>query len=170
MQTWQEKYPFLVNFITEFDGTVRACSPNNSDVLELANTVVMQYHEPTRFLLTTILHDTQNDSSLTHLHKLVSDFYNAMEDHLQKEEQVLFPMTEQVLQSTDLNAKQVLACPLQVMDSEHREHEKNLAHLEALQPTLHNPELQETVSILIHLTKEHIYVEDTILFPQIRAL
>lgn len=166
---WRQKYPFLENFTTEFDGNIRACSPSD-DTLELANTIVMQYHEPTRFLLSTILHNVQNDRTLSQLHARIHDFSTAMEEHLRKEEQILFPMVKQVLLSTELNAKQVLTCPLQVMDSEHREHEKNLAHLVSVQQTVHNPALQEMVSILVHLTKEHIYVEDTILFPQIRAL
>ena len=90
-----------------------------------------------------------------------------LEDHMQKEEQVLFPLIR-------AGRGRMATMPVQVMEEEHRAHGENLARLRALAGDYRPPEeacgtwralylgLAELESELMH----HIHLENNVLFPR----
>lgn len=92
----------------------------------------------------------------------------ALEDHMKKEEEVLFPAIKQDL-------KGMLGCPISTMKLEHVEHGKNLEILEKLINHFEVPmDACNTWRALILGVKtfteditEHIHLENNILFPNV---
>ena len=90
-----------------------------------------------------------------------------LEAHMQKEEEVLFPM---------INAGNgaMAAMPVQVMESEHRDHGRNLEHMRKLAHDFVPPEeacgtwraLYLGVAELERELMNHIHLENNILFPR----
>ena len=98
-----------------------------------------------------------------HLERMAQE----LESHMQKEEEVLFPL---ILSGRGAMA----AMPVQVMEQEHRDHGENLARLRELAHDYSPPEeacgtwralylgLEELESELMH----HIHLENNVLFPR----
>ena len=90
----------------------------------------------------------------------------SLEDHMQKEEQILFPM---ILAGHGNQA----GAPVMVMEEEHRDHARNLERLRALTTDYVAPEvacttwraLYENLLALEHELMLHISLENNVLFP-----
>ncbi|MBI5504340.1 MAG: iron-sulfur cluster repair protein YtfE [Deltaproteobacteria bacterium] len=91
-----------------------------------------------------------------------------LEMHMQKEEQVLFPLIQS-------GATRAARMPVQVMEGEHRDHARNLAKLDSLTCNYTAPpEACATWSALylglLELEQElmlHIHLENNVLFPKV---
>ncbi len=92
---------------------------------------------------------------------------DALEDHMQKEEQILFPMIE-------AGRGPETAMPVRVMESEHRDHGQNLERLATLAHGYQAPDdacgtweaLYLGLRQLQEDLMEHIHLENNILFPR----
>jgi regulator of cell morphogenesis and NO signaling len=91
-----------------------------------------------------------------------------LEDHMQKEEKVLFPAIEQ-------NLKKMLDCPISTMKVEHIEHGKNIEKLEKLIFNFEIPSgacntwralILGAKAFSVDIT-EHIHLENNVLFPKV---
>lgn len=90
-----------------------------------------------------------------------------LEMHMQKEEQVLFPM---ILAGRGRMA----SMPIQVMEEEHEDHGRNLARLRELATDFHAPSdacgtwraLYAGLKELDELLMQHIHLENNVLFPR----
>jgi len=91
----------------------------------------------------------------------------SLEEHMQKEEQVLFPM---ILAGRGRQT----AMPISVMEDEHRDHGENLAKLRGLAHDYVAPEdacstwraLYMGLFELERMLMEHIHIENNVLFPR----
>jgi len=91
----------------------------------------------------------------------------ALEEHMQKEEQVLFPLIR-------AGRGSMAAMPVQVMEMEHQDHGKNLARLRELAHDFTPPPeacgtwqaLYLGLAELEHDLMEHISLENNVLFPR----
>lgn len=94
----------------------------------------------------------------------------ALEEHMQKEEQVLFPLM-------NAGGHPMINAPIGVMRGEHDEHGERLAHLEALTHGCVTPPeacaswqaLYAGVRKLIDDVHEHVHLENNVLFPRFGA-
>ncbi|MFP4502186.1 MAG: iron-sulfur cluster repair di-iron protein [Candidatus Hydrogenedentota bacterium] len=115
------------------------------------------------------------------LHEVLRVFAGLKEElltHLGKEEQVLFPLVEQLFSGT-LPAEQraLMDGPLNVMEMEHDSAGEALAELRRLTGDYAPPDwacntfraLFDSLEALEHDTHQHIHKENNILFPQVRA-
>lgn len=99
-----------------------------------------------------------------HLRTMADD----LERHMQKEEQILFPM---LLAGHGLYA----AGPIQVMEAEHLEHGENLAHLHRLAGGFRTPahacatwrDLYRALADFERALMQHIHLENHVLFPRV---
>lgn len=150
--------------------------------VEFTNAIVNHFHTPTRSAieeiataLSTLL---EHNSTLTPLQSLTTamhDFTTAMETHLTKEETMLFPMIQGIETTIDFTYKSGLMKPIAKMETEHKEHEVHIerinGHIAELQ-TIATPEIEtllHRIKSLIELTREHTYVEDSLLFKRIKT-
>ena len=93
--------------------------------------------------------------------------HEAVLDHLQKEEQILFPMIVR-------GAGRAAAAPVQVMETEHDHHRENLLRLRELTDDLQPPivacatwkALYAGLRQLEEELMEHIHLENNVLFPR----
>ena len=101
---------------------------------------------------------------------LLEAIAEAMESHMQKEEQVLFPLIR-------AGATGIVAAPIEVMRHEHLEHGERLSELEALTRE-HTPPadacttwraLYAGTRKLVDDVMLHIHLENNVLFPQFEA-
>ena len=91
-----------------------------------------------------------------------------MNSHMNKEEQVLFPMIKR-------GQGAMAQCPIQVMEHEHEDHIKNLEKLKSFAKDYVLPQgscgswkaLYSGVATLEKEIKEHIATENDILFPKV---
>jgi regulator of cell morphogenesis and NO signaling len=91
----------------------------------------------------------------------------ALEEHMQKEEQILFPMMR-------AGGVPMIMGPIQVMEHEHVEHGEKLRQLEAMTRN-HTPPADGCTSWialyagtrkLVDDVMQHIHLENNVLFPQ----
>jgi regulator of cell morphogenesis and NO signaling len=101
------------------------------------------------------------------LAKLLEHIAEAIEEHMQKEERILFPMMR-------AGGVPMIMGPIQVMEDEHVEHGERLRQLEALTRN-HTPPADACTSWqalyagtrkLVDDVMQHIHLENNVLFPQ----
>ncbi len=91
----------------------------------------------------------------------------SLEEHMQKEEQILFPLLRS-------SRRAQAAMPVQVMELEHEDHGKNLAKLRAMTNDYTPPEeacttwraLYRNLAELERELMHHIHLENNVLFPR----
>jgi regulator of cell morphogenesis and NO signaling len=101
------------------------------------------------------------------LTRLLGHMEEALEEHMQKEEQILFPMMR-------AGGVPMIMGPIQVMEHEHVEHGEKLRQLEAMTRN-HTPPADGCTSWialyagtrkLVDDVMQHIHLENNVLFPQ----
>jgi len=142
---------------------------------EVIDHVLERFHEPHRRELPRLLAMARKVEEVhaekpacprglaAHLERMAED----MELHMQKEEQVLFPLLRS-------GRGRMASMPIQVLEQEHRDHGENLERLRELTDGYTPPpEACETWSALyLGLAElerdlmEHIHIENNILFPR----
>lgn len=142
---------------------------------ELIDHIVRHYHEALRRELPELValaekverRHAEKASRPAGLAEHLRRIHAAVLEHLEKEEQVLFPM---ILAGHGVGA----AGPVQVMEQEHRDHAANLARTRALAHDLVPPEEACTSWRALYLRlheleaqlMEHIHLENYVLFPR----
>ena len=142
---------------------------------EVIDHILAHYHEPHRQELPRLLAMARKvekvhaeKSSCPHgLAEHLEHIAEEMETHMQKEEQVLFPLLRSGRGS-------MAATPIQVMEEEHRDHGKNLERLRELTHDYTPPQeacgtwnaLYLGLAELQRDLMEHIHTENNILFPR----
>lgn len=145
---------------------------------ELLDHLLTNFHEPHRRELPRLVEMSQKVESV---HALKPDCPRGLAEHLQqmhaeleqhmlKEEDILFPMIRQ-------GHGAMAAMPIQVMEEEHRDHAKNLERLRALASGFTAPEeacntwraLYLGLAELEAMLMEHIHLENHVLFPRALA-
>lgn len=162
-------------------GEIDAATPESSDATdwsqrplgELADHIVSRYHEPLREELPRLV-DMARKVERVHADKAtcprgLADHLEAVHaavlSHLEKEEQVLFPM---------IRAGQPAHAPVQVMTQEHDEHAANLRRTRELAHDFEPPAEACTTwrALLMGLhtleqeLMDHIHLENHVLFPR----
>ena len=145
---------------------------------ELILHILKTYHEPLKAEVPRLVdlaakvedvHADKPDCP-TGLSKLLADIQLAVESHLAKEEQILFPLII-------AGRGQTAHMPVQVMIHEHDDHGRNLRRVRELTHDLRLPEdacasWRELYRALAELETElmaHIHLENNILFPRALA-
>lgn len=101
----------------------------------------------------------------------LEDFATALEQHMQKEERVLFPMIRRGARG------EMVAMPISVMEHEHDSHAEELANIRALTGNLVIPPeacatwtaLYRGLEVLEAELVQHIHLENNVLFSRARA-
>ena len=145
------------------------------DSVDLVDYIVTHYHEVHRrelrelvslaWHVETVHKDDEN--APVGLARLLEDAQGDLEDHMGKEENILFP-------SIRSNFRGSLFGPIIVMRHEHDEHTKMVRAIQVLTTGLNAPEgscgswrgLYVGLDKLITDLLEHIYVENNVLFPR----
>ena len=104
------------------------------------------------------------------IHAALVEAGEALDDHMQKEEQILFPLMR-------AGGHPMIHAPVGRMRYEHDEHGERLANLEAIAHGFELPEeacptwraLYAGVQKLIDDVHEHIHLENNVLFPRFGA-
>ena len=104
------------------------------------------------------------------LHAALLELSGALEDHMQKEEQILFPLMR-------AGGHPMIAAPIGRMRFEHDEHGERLANLERLAHGFELPEeacptwraLYAGLRKLIEDVHEHVHLENNVLFARFGA-
>jgi regulator of cell morphogenesis and NO signaling len=103
----------------------------------------------------------------TGLEAALRELADALDDHMAKEEQILFPLMQQ-------GGHPMITSPIGRMRFEHDEHGERLAHLESLTHGLALPDdacptwraLYTGLRKLIDDIHEHVHLENNVLFPR----
>lgn len=148
---------------------------------EYIDNIITHFHISTRNLCAEILEQTyQNREKYPHiielsiLEKNMQDFSKAMNEHLKKEEEILFPLIIELDTTTDLTFRNILLRPIAKIEEEHKEHGEKIIPITNIIEFLKNESELEIegmlglIDELISLTMEHIYVEDELLFNHIQ--
>lgn len=136
--------------------------------------ILARYHQTHRHQLASILPLAEKVSQVhagefpAGILPLVQAMQADLLSHMQKEEQVLFPM---ILNGMGRGA----AMPVRVMMHEHDDHEQTIARLLEMSGNLTPPtaacpswqRLYAELQTLVNDLQEHISLENTILFPRI---
>lgn len=149
----------------------------DKSLVEIVNFIVDYYHQRLREQFKELLPlskmvesaHKQNSLSPKGLTELLTEFSEDLEEHMNKEEQILFPLIK--------NGQGAHAyMPIKVMQEEHDSHDKVLSAIRAMTNNYHAP--PEACGTWINLCKklevldtelvEHIILENQILF--VRAL
>jgi regulator of cell morphogenesis and NO signaling len=147
-------------------------------VEELVNHILDRYHAPLRTQIPRLI-DLARKVEQAHADKpdrpagladLLVDIRTAVESHLGKEEQILFPL---ILAGRGQNARM----PVQMMIQEHEDHGRNLHRIRELTNNLQLPdyacaswrELYRALAELEVELMDHIHLENNILFPRALA-
>ena len=145
---------------------------------DLVDHILRRYHEPLREELPRLLamarkvEDVHGDKEscprglADHLGRIAEE----VEEHLQKEEQILFPAIQ-------AGHGRSLSMPVHVMEQEHEEHGANLRKTRALAHDLVAPEEACTTWRALYLgladlerdLMDHIHLENDVLFPRALA-
>lgn len=146
--------------------------------LPLIDHILVRYHETHRRELPeliTMAHRVE-ERHAAHpqvpkgLARLLEHISEKIEEHMQKEERILFPMMRAA-------GVPMIAGPIQVMEHEHVEHGERLRQLEALTGN-HTPPadacttwhaLYAGTRKLVDDVMQHIHLENNVLFPQFGA-
>ncbi len=152
---------------------------NQEPVSDLVGHILTAYHEPLREALPRLesmarkvleVHQDKDPEGLAELLSTYLNLRNELEQHMAKEEQILFPMIQQ-------GQGAMAECPISVMRMEHNSAGAALARLRALTNDYRVPEgacntwralwhgLEELESSL----HQHIHLENNILFPRVLA-
>ncbi len=144
----------------------------------LVDHIVERFHEPLRAELPRLL-ELAGRVELVHadkpdcpsgLQRHLARVHGAVTAHLDKEEQILFPMIVE-------GRGRLALMPVQVMMQEHHDHAANLRRTRALTGDLKTPahacaSWRELYTSLLRLEldlMEHIHLENNVLFPKVLA-
>jgi regulator of cell morphogenesis and NO signaling len=145
---------------------------------DLIKHILKTYHEPLKVEVPRLVdlaakveevHADKPDCP-TGLAKLLADIQLAVESHLAKEEQILFPLII-------AGRGQTAHMPVQVMLHEHDDHGRNLRRIRKLTCDFRLPEdacaswreLYRALAVLETELMDHIHLENNILFPRALA-
>lgn len=162
----------------ELDALAPAESEAPEEALPLIDHILVRYHETHRRELPELIalarrveerhaEHPQVPRGLAHLLEHIAE---AIEEHMQKEEQILFPMMR-------AGGVPMIIGPIQVMEHEHVEHGERLRQLEALTRNHVAPAdactswqaLYVGTRKLVDDVMQHIHLENNVLFPQFGA-
>ena len=137
--------------------------------------ILAHYHEPHREELPRLAAMARKVESVHRdkhgcphgLADLLAEMGEELELHMQKEEQVLFPMLRS-------GRGRMATLPIQVMENEHRDHGRNLERLRELTRGYDAPTEACGTWVALYLglhelerdLMEHIHIENNILFPR----
>ena len=149
---------------------------------EFTNNIIEYFHTPTRQLfqeslisLSALIEQYKEIEELKVLQQHIEQFSRSMEEHLQKEESILFPLIHEMEQTKELTYKQMLLRPIAKMEEEHEAHSFHIEPLLHYIEVLHHMDIENihslitTLTTLINLTTEHIYIENEVLFTSIKG-
>jgi regulator of cell morphogenesis and NO signaling len=160
----------------EIEREAAAAAPTKvpSDAVELVDYILDRYHRPLRPELARLLEmarkvekvHAQKAACPTGLAAHLAEMQQGVEEHLAKEEQILFPMIQ-------AGQGHRAYMPVQVMMQEHLDHAANLRTVRALTHDLQVPAeacatwraLYEGLAALELDLMEHISLENNVLFP-----
>ena len=142
---------------------------------ELVDHILHRYHEPLKTEIPRLI-DLARKVEQVHADKadcpkgladLLVQVREAVESHLAKEEQILFPLIV-------AGRGQMAHMPVQVMMQEHEDHGQNLERIREITNNLSLPEyacaswreLYGSLEQLEHDLMEHIHLENSVLFPR----
>jgi len=145
---------------------------------EIIEYILARYHQPLRRDLTVLLEQARivekvhagKEKCPRGLAELLAHIVDAVENHLQKEEEILFPMI--------LSGRGSMAfMPIKVMEQEHEEHGANLARIRELTGDLIVPPeacatwkaLYQGLAAVEQDLFRHIHLENYVLFPRALA-
>jgi regulator of cell morphogenesis and NO signaling len=164
---------------SEIEQALAALAPAEPEApeepLPLIDHILVRYHETHRRELPELIllarkveeRHAQHPDVPKGLAKLLEHIADAIEEHMQKEERILFPMMR-------AGAGPMVMGPIQVMESEHVEHGERLRQLESL-TRKHTPPADACTSWtvlyagtrkLVDDVMQHIHLENNVLFPQ----
>jgi regulator of cell morphogenesis and NO signaling len=148
-------------------------APDDTDAL--IEHILSRYHETHRRELPELVRlaarvearHAGHASVPTGLQAALEELSGALDEHMAKEEQILFPMMRQ-------GGHPMITAPISRMRFEHDEHGERLANLETLTGGLQLPEdacptwraLYTGLRKLIDDVHEHVHLENNILFPR----
>ena len=155
-------------------GTIEA--PQSSE--ELIEHILERYHATHRAELPELIRlaarvetrHAENTLVPRGIHDALVEAAEALEDHMQKEEQILFPLMR-------AGGHPMIRHPIGRMRDEHDEHGERLANLQALAHDFELPEeacptwraLYAGVRKLIDDVHEHVHLENNVLFARFEA-
>ena len=163
----------------EIEQALAALSPTEpeapEEALPLIDHILTRYHETHRRELPELIllarkveqRHAEHPQVPKGLAKLLEHIAEAIEEHMQKEERILFPMMRG-------GAGSMVMGPIQVMEHEHVEHGERLRQLEALTRNHTLPAdactswaaLYAGTRKLVDDVMQHIHLENNVLFPQ----
>lgn len=142
---------------------------------ELMDHLLANYHEDHRQELPRLIEMAakverahgDKDGCPVGLAEFLTEFATSLEEHMQKEEQVLFPMFRQ-------GRGPLAGMPVQCMEAEHDDHAKNLGRLRELTGEYAAPEHACNTWRALYLGLEefelalmrHVHLENNVLFPR----
>ncbi|MCB0403915.1 MAG: hemerythrin domain-containing protein [Bdellovibrionales bacterium] len=154
----------------------------------LIDDILEEHHEPTKkklaelknFVGEAVKESTSTCDSLTSLDSAIRGLMMTIKMHAEKEENVLFPMIKR-LEAGDSRADEFcggIENPLRVMEKDHREIDLHFERLHRWAEQHRSDRTVEKVRViflkLLHQLeadlKIHMYKEDAILFPRVKAL
>lgn len=164
------------------EAELASLAPSISEVpeepLPLIDHILVRYHETHRRELPELVllarkveqRHAQHPAVPKGLASLLEDVAEALEEHMQKEERILFPMMRG-------GGGPMVMGPIQVMEHEHVEHGERLRQLEALTRNFTPPAdactswqvLYAGMRKLVDDVMQHIHLENNLLFPQFEA-
>jgi regulator of cell morphogenesis and NO signaling len=161
--------------LAELDGTAGAVP---QDTAALIDHILVRYHDTHRRELPELLRlaarveerHAEHPQVPRGLHAALEEAAGALEEHMQKEEQILFPMM-------NAGGHPMISAPIGMMRHEHDDHGERLAQLEALtNDCVVPPEacaswqaLYVGVRKLIDDVREHVHLENNVLFSRFGA-
>lgn len=160
----------------ENDGSPHYTTWDTRPFGDLIEYILTRYHQPLREELPRLIdlaakvervHGEKTECP-TGLHSHLIEVREAVESHLAKEEQILFPMIR-------LGHLRVATHPIRVMMAEHEDHGANLRKTRALTGDFTLPasacaswhELYRSLEQLERDLMDHIHLENNILFPRV---
>lgn len=148
----------------------------NMEVDKIIFKIIENFHEKHRADFKILILLAENVERVCHdkdkapigLANFLKQLKNDLEAHMQKEEQILFPMIKE-------GKYAMVEAPINRMKNEHKDHYQNLAEISKLTHNYFIPEdacinwrqLIEGVKTLEREMKQHIDTEDNILFPRV---
>lgn len=173
----------IANDFTALEETPSSQKDWNTETLEnLINHIVDTHHQYLRDDVPRLLHLTQKVASRhgerdAHLYKVLEIFVsmaNELLAHIEKEEQILFPMIIEMEKTGDISPQ--ILMPILAMEAEHEEVGKALEELDrltgnyAIKPNMcaSYQALYVGLEQLEEDLKLHIHKENNILFPRVQ--
>ncbi len=152
---------------------------NSSPLTELVDHIIKNFHTPLKEEMPRLakmadkvarVHGDKTDVDLQRIATIVGSLYQELSSHMEKEEQILFPMIKE-------GRGTACAAPIAVMESEHDEAGDHLEQLRALTEDFVAPSyacatwkaLWSGLADLEAQMHEHVHLENNILFPRALA-